>query len=35
VGFARKEFLKPGDVMRLAIQGLGEQQQKVVAYKGK
>jgi 2-keto-4-pentenoate hydratase/2-oxohepta-3-ene-1,7-dioic acid hydratase in catechol pathway len=25
-------FLKPGDVMRLAIQGLGEQKQKVVAY---
>jgi 2-keto-4-pentenoate hydratase/2-oxohepta-3-ene-1,7-dioic acid hydratase in catechol pathway len=26
-------FLKPGDVMRLKIQGLGEQSQKVVAYK--
>jgi 2-keto-4-pentenoate hydratase/2-oxohepta-3-ene-1,7-dioic acid hydratase in catechol pathway len=25
-------FLKPGDVMTLAIQGLGEQKQKVVAY---
>jgi 2-keto-4-pentenoate hydratase/2-oxohepta-3-ene-1,7-dioic acid hydratase in catechol pathway len=25
-------FLKPGDVMRLTIQGLGEQKQKVVAY---
>ena len=27
-------FLKPGDVMRLGIQGLGEQAQKVVAYTG-
>jgi len=27
-------FLKPGDVMRLGIQGLGEQTQKVVAYPG-
>ena len=27
-------FLKPGDVMTLGIQGLGEQKQKVVAYKG-
>ena len=25
-------FLKPGDVMRLTIQGLGEQKQKVVPY---
>jgi len=25
-------FLKPGDVMTLRIQGLGEQRQKVVAY---
>ena len=25
-------FLKPGDVVKLGIQGLGEQQQKVVAY---
>jgi 2-keto-4-pentenoate hydratase/2-oxohepta-3-ene-1,7-dioic acid hydratase in catechol pathway len=25
-------FLKAGDVMRLTIQGLGEQKQKVVAY---
>ncbi|HUQ73470.1 MAG TPA: fumarylacetoacetate hydrolase family protein [Burkholderiales bacterium] len=25
-------FLKPGDVMRLTIEGLGEQKQKVVAY---
>lgn len=27
-------FLKPGDEMRLAIQGLGEQRQKVLAYPG-
>ncbi len=27
-------FLKPGDVLRLGIQGLGEQAQKVVAYPG-
>jgi 2-keto-4-pentenoate hydratase/2-oxohepta-3-ene-1,7-dioic acid hydratase in catechol pathway len=27
-------FLKPGDVMKLGIQGLGEQTQKVVAYPG-
>jgi 2,4-diketo-3-deoxy-L-fuconate hydrolase len=27
-------FLKPGDVMTLNIQGLGEQKQKVVAYQG-
>jgi 2,4-diketo-3-deoxy-L-fuconate hydrolase len=27
-------FLKPGDTMRLTIQGLGEQRQKVVAYPG-
>jgi 2,4-didehydro-3-deoxy-L-rhamnonate hydrolase len=27
-------FLKPGDVMTLSIEGLGEQKQKVVAYQG-
>jgi 2-keto-4-pentenoate hydratase/2-oxohepta-3-ene-1,7-dioic acid hydratase in catechol pathway len=27
-------FLKPGDTMRLSIQGLGEQRQKVVAFQG-
>jgi 2-keto-4-pentenoate hydratase/2-oxohepta-3-ene-1,7-dioic acid hydratase in catechol pathway len=35
VGFGMKPnpvFLKPGDVMTLGIQGLGEQKQKVVAY---
>ena len=28
------KFLKPGDELRLAIDGLGEQRQKVVAYRG-
>jgi 2,4-didehydro-3-deoxy-L-rhamnonate hydrolase len=27
-------FLKPGDVMTLGIEGLGEQKQKVVAWPG-
>jgi 2-keto-4-pentenoate hydratase/2-oxohepta-3-ene-1,7-dioic acid hydratase in catechol pathway len=27
-------FLKPGDVMTLTIQGLGEQKQRVVAHRG-
>jgi 2-keto-4-pentenoate hydratase/2-oxohepta-3-ene-1,7-dioic acid hydratase in catechol pathway len=27
-------FLKPGDVMRLGVEGLGEQRQEVVAWKG-
>jgi len=27
-------FLKPGDVMTLTIQGLGEQKQRVVAFPG-
>jgi 2-keto-4-pentenoate hydratase/2-oxohepta-3-ene-1,7-dioic acid hydratase in catechol pathway len=38
VGMGKKPspiWLKPGDVIRLGIDGLGEQQQKVVAYKGK
>ena len=38
VGMGRKPepvFLKPGDVMTLGIQGLGEQRQRVVAYAGK
>jgi 2-keto-4-pentenoate hydratase/2-oxohepta-3-ene-1,7-dioic acid hydratase in catechol pathway len=35
VGSARKprEYLKAGDVMQLAIEGLGEQRQIVVAFK--
>jgi 2-keto-4-pentenoate hydratase/2-oxohepta-3-ene-1,7-dioic acid hydratase in catechol pathway len=27
-------FLKPGDLMTLGIQGLGEQRQRVVGYSG-
>jgi 2-keto-4-pentenoate hydratase/2-oxohepta-3-ene-1,7-dioic acid hydratase in catechol pathway len=36
VGTARnpKEFLKPGDVMELKIEGLGTQRQKVIAFPG-
>ena len=35
VGLGRKppRFLKPGDVMRLGVDGLGEQRQRVVAYR--
>ena len=32
LGIKPTVFLKPGDVMTLGIQGLGEQRQKVVAY---
>jgi 2-keto-4-pentenoate hydratase/2-oxohepta-3-ene-1,7-dioic acid hydratase in catechol pathway len=32
VGLGRGRFLKPGDTMRLAIAGLGEQRQKVVSF---
>lgn len=37
VGMGKKPepiWLKPGDVMTLSIRGLGEQRQKVIAYKG-
>ncbi len=37
VGLGKKPepiFLKPGDVMTLSIRGLGEQRQRVIAYKG-
>ena len=34
LGFKPPVFLKPGDVMHLGIQGLGEQKQKVVPYQG-
>ena len=27
------QFLKPGDVVRLGVEGLGEQQQKIVKFK--
>jgi 2-keto-4-pentenoate hydratase/2-oxohepta-3-ene-1,7-dioic acid hydratase in catechol pathway len=35
VGLGRKPpvFLKPGNVMRVGIDGLGEQEQKVVAHR--
>jgi 2-keto-4-pentenoate hydratase/2-oxohepta-3-ene-1,7-dioic acid hydratase in catechol pathway len=32
VGFARNRFLRPGDTMRLSVEGLGEQRQRVVSY---
>lgn len=32
MGMKPPTFLKPGDVMRLSIEGLGEQQQNVIAY---
>ena len=34
LGMKPPMFLKAGDVMRLGISGLGEQEQKVVAYPG-
>jgi 2-keto-4-pentenoate hydratase/2-oxohepta-3-ene-1,7-dioic acid hydratase in catechol pathway len=34
MGMKPPVFLKPGDTMRLGIDGLGEQQQKVIAYEG-
>jgi 2-keto-4-pentenoate hydratase/2-oxohepta-3-ene-1,7-dioic acid hydratase in catechol pathway len=34
-GMKPQKFLKPGDTVRLGITGLGEQNQKVVAYSGK
>ena len=34
MGMKPPKFLKDGDVVRLGITGLGEQQQKVAAYKG-
>jgi len=35
VGMGRdpQDYLKPGDVMRLGVEGLGEQRQEVIAYK--
>ncbi len=33
LGMKPPQFLKPGDVVTLGIQGLGEQRQKVVAAK--
>lgn len=34
MGMKPQRWLKPGDVMRLGVQGLGEQRQNVVAYPG-
>lgn len=34
VGMARGRFLKPGDEMRLGVEGLGEQRQKLVVWPG-
>ncbi|MEL6792005.1 MAG: fumarylacetoacetate hydrolase family protein [Pseudomonadota bacterium] len=34
LGMTPNRFLKPGDVMRVGVQGLGEQRQNVVAYPG-
>ncbi|MCZ7562623.1 MAG: fumarylacetoacetate hydrolase family protein [Burkholderiales bacterium] len=35
MGMKPPSFLKPGDVMQLGIQGLGEQRQKIAAWPGK
>jgi len=35
LGMKPPQYLKAGDVVTLGIQGLGEQRQKVVAFKGK
>ena len=35
LGMKPPQYLKPGDVITLGIDGLGEQRQKVVAYSGK
>jgi len=34
MGFKPPRFLKPGDVMRVAVEGLGEQNSRLVAYRG-
>jgi ureidoglycolate lyase len=34
MGFKPPKFLKPGDRMRLSVEGLGEQNQRLVAYTG-
>jgi 2-keto-4-pentenoate hydratase/2-oxohepta-3-ene-1,7-dioic acid hydratase in catechol pathway len=34
LGFKPPKFLRPGDRMRLAVEGLGEQHQRLVAYAG-
>jgi len=34
MGFKPPRFLKPGDMMRVAVEGLGEQNSRLVAYQG-
>ena len=34
MGFKPPKFLKPGDRMRLSVEGLGEQNQRLIAYSG-
>ena len=34
MGFKPPRFLKPGDTMRVAVEGLGEQNSRLVAYQG-
>jgi 2-keto-4-pentenoate hydratase/2-oxohepta-3-ene-1,7-dioic acid hydratase in catechol pathway len=34
MGFKPPRFLKPGDTMRVAVEGLGEQNSRLVAYRG-
>jgi 2-keto-4-pentenoate hydratase/2-oxohepta-3-ene-1,7-dioic acid hydratase in catechol pathway len=35
MGFKPPRYLRAGDVMRLGVEGLGEQSQNVVAYVGR
>jgi len=35
LGMKPPQYLKPGDVVTLGIEGLGEQRQRIVAYSGK
>jgi 2-keto-4-pentenoate hydratase/2-oxohepta-3-ene-1,7-dioic acid hydratase in catechol pathway len=34
MGFKPPRFLKAGDTMRVAVEGLGEQNSRLVAYRG-
>jgi 2-keto-4-pentenoate hydratase/2-oxohepta-3-ene-1,7-dioic acid hydratase in catechol pathway len=34
LGMKPPQFLKPGDSMRLSVEGLGEQNQRLVAFTG-
>jgi 2-keto-4-pentenoate hydratase/2-oxohepta-3-ene-1,7-dioic acid hydratase in catechol pathway len=35
LGMKPQQYLKPGDLVTLGIEGLGEQRQRIVAYPGK